>query len=309
MARHGLRQAWWVVGLLALTASAACGGGSDQPAPEVEAPTAEARQPVSLTIVTSDLVVGPNRFTFVLFDAEGQPVDDIEGMRARFYDLTGAEAVLSEEVPVRRLTIELETSEVRGIYVMVPTFTAAGQWGVEPVIPGVQTAAALRVSFTVREESLMPSNGDPAPRTDNPTIDDVDDVRQVDSAVLPKTELHRLSIADAVTSGKPSVIAFVTPAFCTSRLCGPVADVVQAVAAEYYGDRVNFVAVEPYRLDEEGQPEGGQLVLNQWAQEWNLQVEPIIFLVDRQGIVRGVLEGITTPEELAANVEALLAIP
>ena len=50
------------------------------------------------------------------------------------------------------------------------------------------------------------------------------------TASHPDPRLYRLSVAEALARHLPFVVAFATPRFCTSRTCGPVVDVVDAVA-------------------------------------------------------------------------------
>jgi hypothetical protein len=54
--------------------------------------------------------------------------------------------------------------------------------------------------------------GDPAPRSVQTILSDVFDIKEIDTFDPPKPDMHDMTIADAVTSGKPSVIVFATPA-------------------------------------------------------------------------------------------------
>ncbi|TMD26627.1 MAG: hypothetical protein E6I94_10415, partial [Chloroflexi bacterium] len=56
-----------------------------------------------------------------------------------------------------------------------------------------------------------------------------------------------LSEDDAIKGHIPFVLVFATPAFCTSRQCGPTLDQVKAVAHET--QKVSFINVEPYKLE------------------------------------------------------------
>jgi hypothetical protein len=92
--------------------------------------------------------------------------------------------------------------------------------------------------------------------------------------------MHALSIAQAIDSGKPAVIAFATPAFCQSRICGPTMEVMDELYSKH-GDAVAFVHVEPYDLA--ALREQAQFQLAPAAVEWHLPSEPWVFVVDRQG--------------------------
>jgi hypothetical protein len=116
-------------------------------------------------------------------------------------------------------------------------------------------------------------------------------------------ELHRLTVAQAVASGKPSVIAFVTPAFCQTRFCGPVLDQVITPAWNDFKGQANVLHIEPYDLVK---ARGGKLETVAAVQEWKLLAEPIVFVVGRDGVITAKFEGVMDyPEVKAAIQEAL----
>jgi hypothetical protein len=45
------------------------------------------------------------------------------------------------------------------------------------------------------------------------------------------------------------------------------------------------------------------------VQEWRLQTEPWIFIVDGQGIIRAKFEGLVAPEELTTALQQVLPTP
>jgi hypothetical protein len=140
--------------------------------------------------------------------------------------------------------------------------------------------------------------GTPAPRSQNLIASDVQDLRQIDTSDPPDPRLHQARIADAIAQGKPQVIVFATPQFCSSRVCGPVVDVVRTLLPTY-GDRVIFTHQEIWQ----------DAVAHEFfptVEEWNLQTEPWIFVVDAQGIVRAKFEGLTTAHEIEAALLQLL---
>ena len=78
--------------------------------------------------------------------------------------------------------------------------------------------------------------------------------------VPPDRALLRESIAGSLAAHKPFVVTFATPRFCTSRVCGPVVDVVQSVARRFSGSGIRFIHVEVYR---DNDPTKGY---NRWMQ-------------------------------------------
>jgi cbb3-type cytochrome oxidase cytochrome c subunit len=110
--------------------------------------------------------------------------------------------------------------------------------------------------------------------------------------------MHDKTIAEAVTNGKPTVIVFATPAFCTSQICGPTKDLVDDLYGAY-ADQANFVHVEPY--DVAKARAGEDLVpITLLTQEWGLTSEPWVFVVDSSGMISAKFDGIASYEELEA---------
>lgn len=112
------------------------------------------------------------------------------------------------------------------------------------------------------------------------------------------TASHQVRIADAIAQGKPQVIVFATPQFCTSRICGPVVDVVRTLLPAY-GERVVFTHQEIWQ-DAEARE------FFPTVAEWGLQTEPWIFIVDGKGIIRAKFEGLATAREIEAVLQQVL---
>ena len=74
-------------------------------------------------------------------------------------------------------------------------------------------------------------------------------------ARAPDRALLRYSIAESIAARKPFVVVFATPNFCTSRTCGPVVDVVDAVRKRFVRDGYSL---HP-RRDLQGQRANGRL--------------------------------------------------
>ena len=313
---QGLR--FLVISLLAL-AAVACGGWKSRSTGQPSAtPTPEG---VEATIISSDLAVGPNRFMVGLWDpAKNALIIDAQ-LHFRIFKLDGqgGGTGLKAEVDARPLTIEknfthvheggkLEThgAGVVGIYVAQVGFDSSGQWGVE--ITGTadgRPIGPLRPAFAVAEKSSSIAVGDPAPRTVQTILADVGDISEIDTSNPPSPHMHSMTIADAVTSGKPTIIVFATPGFCITKLCGPSKEAVDALYEKYNG-QANFIHVEPYDLEKARS--GQELKTLPWiVPEWGLRTEPWIFLVDREGKIASKFEGVVSTEELEAALSALLA--
>jgi hypothetical protein len=111
-------------------------------------------------------------------------------------------------------------------------------------------------------------------------------------------------VAEAIASGRPSLVAFATPAFCRTRFCGPVVDAVVVPLAARYAGRANFLHIEPYDL---AQARGsGRLVPIPELEQWGLTTEPYLFLLDGTGRVVAKFEGVTSADEVGAALRRLL---
>ena len=273
---------------------------------------AEGLQPL---ITTSELNVGENRFAFGLAK-KGALIENAEVL-VRVYDIGAAGPVMAAETnaPYRPVQsgvsgnkvhrhadgtthVHTATSGVRGIYVTQLKFSRAGEWGIEIVVrysSGIPETARLMVR--VNESSTTPSVGSLAPKSRNFIADDVVDLRRIDTSERPDRRLHQTRIADAIAMGKPQLIVFATPQFCTSRMCGPVVDIVRSLWPTY-GKRVAFIHQEIWE-------DFATKKMFQTVDEWRLQSEPWIFIVDGRGIIRARFEGLVTETELERALQQL----
>jgi hypothetical protein len=269
-------------------------------------------------VISSERVVGRNRFVLALLDPENNLILDAQ-VRLRFFRVADGQLQFSSEVEAQPIIVaksfvhEHESGEkhrheagTTGAYVAYPQFDAPGRWQVEiAAARDGRELAPVRTEFEVSETGIGLQVGDKVPPSRQPTVDNVDDISEIDSSDPPRTAMHSMTIAEAIASGRPTVVAFATPAFCVSRVCGPVMDVVVDPLFEKYHDRVNFVHVEPYKLKEAR--EGIGLFLSETMQEWGLKTEPWIFVIDKEGRIAGKFEGIIDVGEVEQALTGLVA--
>jgi hypothetical protein len=267
-------------------------------------------------ITTSELVVGQNRFAFGLLKA-GTLVQRADVI-LRVYAITGQETQLASEVKAAFHPIDppkpsvhrhadgtrhvhgARDSDVAGIYVTQLAFSHAGQWGVELVArDGNDAGESVRFAVAVANSATTPAVGAPAPRSRNLVAADVKDLRQIDTSPTPDKRLHQTRIVDAIRLGKPQLIVFATPQFCTSRMCGPVVEIVKGLLPAY-GKKVAFTHQEIWQDFAAKRP-------FPTVTEWQLSSEPWVFLVDGRGIIRAKFEGLVTARELETALQEILA--
>ena len=278
--------------------------------------TPEAGDGLQPLITTSELVVGENRFAFGLLKA-GKLLEGAD-VKLRLYDIGGGEAKLAAELRVPYQAVKDIKQErsvhrhadgtehvhggdsgIRGLYVARLSFARAGDWGVELLVSQASsTFEPVRLAVTVEEAAATPAVGFPAPRSRNLIASDVKDLRQIDTSQRPDPRLHQVRIADAIKQSKPQLIVFATPQFCTSRMCGPVVDIVRTLLPTY-GKRVAFTHQEVWQ-------EFADKKVFPTVEEWRLFTEPWIFVVDGQGIIRAKFEGLVTAWELESALQEIL---
>jgi hypothetical protein len=302
------------LGLAALALTAGCGDSSDTPAfPKV---VSLGKGEIFPTIVNSTLAPGQNRVSMKLSDRDDNAVLDAN-VHVRYYDLNNDKTAFLSEADARFIPIALSyvdeqsgtnetvTTGDDGVYVSYANFTEGGDWGVEISIErGGKRLDPVPFRFNVLDASVEPAIGDPAPPSVQMVLANVASVEEIDSSSPPRPAMHDMTIADAIKSGKPSVIAFATPAFCRSRTCAPVMDGVMDPLASSFAGRVNFVHVEPYVLRDLRQANVENPVPA--TREWRLGTEPWVFVVDQQGKVAAKFEGILAPDEVESVLDVLL---
>ncbi|MGE3961027.1 MAG: TlpA family protein disulfide reductase [Dehalococcoidia bacterium] len=304
----------------------ACGGG-DESSEDLTWDSLSLQEsaddaPFVPTILPTTIGVGPGRVLFALIDREEGTLVSDATMTARFYRLASdpevepevSEEVASLDVVKRVLDLRgaagtgespLNDSDLTTVYSSTPELDTPGYWGVVLDIEFEGKQYQPRMKFWVLEETPEVAIGDPAPASVQPTLADVDDPAIISSVADPNEAMLDQTVAEALQTGKPVVVAFVTPTFCQTRYCGPVMEAVVQPAWEQYGDRVEFVHIEPYDLPKaraEGLLEPVPTVL-----EWGIRQEPFIFVIDAEGIVRVKLEGVTDLPELSEAIELVLA--
>ena len=273
-------------------------------------------------VAGSDMAAEKTRFPFVVLDPNGAFVEDAT-ISISFFTVDQETGDTGEPRDYRASFRSLETEEPhlhedgsahihmesRGIYVVNDVdFDRPGIWGIRAVVSSTDDPTALinlQVALRVEDRTLTPAIGVPAPRSEQATARNVRSLADISTSESPLPALYELTVAEALDAGKPFLVAFSTPAFCQSRLCGPVLEEVIKVMPEYQG-RVTFMHVEPYEL--ETLRGGGGFTLVPAAVQWGLPSEPWIFVVGSSGLVEAKFEAIVTVPELRLALDAVASV-
>jgi len=274
--------------LIALTALSACAG---TPATPPGAPTL-APSGLSVVVASDEFAAGSPRVPFVLYDG-AQPLADASAVTVTALDLSGGTAVPGWSGAAS----SYEDYDVP-YWVVYPQLPHAGFWGLQTHITladGSQTDGQFAIQVVAKTAS--PNLGETPPASHNRTLEREPDLAKISSDPDPDPDLYRMTVAEALKSGQPTVVTFATPAFCTSRLCAPVLEAVKTVARQEQG-AANFIHIEVYKnfdpleyADEMG--------------AWHLQSEPWTFVMDPAGVVVDRFGGPLSPSELTRALQAL----
>ncbi len=279
--------------------------GCSPPAPATPTPTASdgvvnlSLRPV---LASSDLSVGGSRVVFALIDANNAPV------RASSATLTLAheqDARIAQKGEVQAAWRSWPAGP-GGVFEARIDFDEAGLW-LAQISPndGAAEGELARLVMRVSEESRTPAPGSPAPASMNRTASDVASLEELTSDVEPDPELYAMTIAEALRSGKPLVVAFATPAFCASATCGPQLDVVKELK-ENYRERANFIHVEVFDNPHEMRGDLSEGEVSPIFEEWGLPSEPWVFVIDAQGRVAAKFEGFASYDDLEQALRSVV---
>jgi len=256
------------------------------------APAAHRLEPL---FVMQEVVVGENRFALGLLE-DGTPISD--GRLQVHFKGPGGAAPLDVTLTYRGDAL----LPGPGLYVAGVRFERAGDWVAETTASSPRSQPQSRpLPFKVLQQGVVPAVGTPAPRSRNLTARDVPDIGLIDTGV-PPNDMHEVSIAQAIEAHRPALVIFATPAFCTSRICGPEVKIVETLEPRYR-DRLAFIHVEIY---ENFRPDPSKRRLTPTVREWHLESEPWVFLIDRQGMIAARFEGPTPASEIVPAIDRIV---
>jgi hypothetical protein len=308
---------------------------SDFPSPEGRSleEVLEVAGPSQLKVLPAASVFykGENRFPFGVFDKEQNQVTDAQvalyfsrvpevNRHAKKAGAKGAEARAKlrarEEPAIGPFPASIESLETEPAYRAKTTvddpdagkvvyktelkFPSNGKWQLAAMIKkGNELTTTLLPPAIVGEFHRVPRPGQKAPLIHTPTAASVGgDLSKITTRIPPDSQ-NQVDYADALER-EPILLLFATPQFCQSRVCGPVVDVAEQVKHENEG-KAAFIHMEIYN---ENNPDSGT---RPQVKAFRLPTEPWLFAIDRDGIVREVVEGAFGVEEMTRIVKEVTA--
>ena len=153
-------------------------------------------------------------------------------------------------------------------------------------------------TLAVAASSAIPNVGQRPPDIATDTLASVRGDVAMLTTRLPPESMHSVSFS-SVLGKKPIALLISTPELCTSRVCGPVTDVL--VQLEHaFGSKLVFIHQEVYVKN------NPKLGLRPQLKAFHLETEPWLFTIDRHGVIRARLEGAFGVTEARQALEAAL---
>ena len=235
---------------------------------------------------------GRIRVSFLVVDAQGEPVT-LPTARVWLARALEERPFLESEAQIERIGVPggaaADSTHIYVAHFRVPT---PGTYWLLAEPEGGPTAVQALGNVVVERSIGPPGSGDQAPASETPALGPGVRAGSITTRTPPDVTLLHHSVAESVREGRPFVVTFATPKFCSSRTCAPVVDVVEEVARRQASSPVRFIHVEVY---EDNDPAKGY---NRWMQEWGLTTEPWTFVVGADGKISDSFEGPVSVREL-----------
>ena len=270
-------------------------------APTESVPMLE-KEPTRLAMAVTDVSIGKNRMAFGIIRPKDGPVFS-DNVTLTTYYLDGD----SGDIPQGTLKAIFRQWPVNqgGVYTTEVNFPYPGKWGLIAKVQEGSKSFSASGYIEVKSKFSAPKVGDHSPMSQTKTISNKIDIESITSDPNPYLPIYDLTIAEAVSSGMPSVIVFATPAFCKTSTCGPQVDAIKSLH-QNMSKSINFIHVEIFDNPSEIKGNMDRAVISPEVSEWNLPSEPWTFVVNPEGIITNRFEGFTTKEEIQESLKIYL---
>ena len=274
--------------------------------PEQEWIVRSDNEEVDIILATPDLAIGKRRFAVVLTDKSGIVAFPIVRLMSYRYP-DGPESLQNQQGPIETATARYYPFPygTRGIHVTELTFDEVGTWGIAASVPRPDgNVATVEVITEIHEQTMSVDVGETPPLSESRTLNDVAHVSELTTGYSRDENLYQISIADALTNDKPTVVVFASPAFCTNAVCGPQVEVLSNLSNSYTG-KADFIHIDLFTNPWEILGDLSRAIPTPLLSEWGLVSQEWTFVMDDDGKVVGRFENFVPQEELEP---ALLSI-
>ncbi|MFZ6003634.1 MAG: hypothetical protein ACOYXM_06825 [Actinomycetota bacterium] len=183
----------------------------------------------------------------------------------------------------------------RAYFPLLATFPEPGLYTARAEIEGV--GAEMSVKVDAPEDVKVIQVGQSMPALQTPTTAESRGVNPICTRE-PACPLHDVTLAEALTTGRPTALLVASPAFCQLAICGPVLDVLLSAIDDYSG--IGFLHAEVY-VDPKTDTNTHAPVVG----ELGLHFEPCLVLVGADGKVFDRVDTIYDEAELRERLDRL----
>lgn len=307
-----------LLGLCALTVVAsACGLGEETPDRGAAAPpgsiAALKQRAVEISLLSSGSPVKPGKsyFGFALTTDKGGVITGGSPKVWVAQDETGRalgpfSATWYPFAPASEFGNTAPRSPLPGTYATEIEIPSTGNWTVAAAAEAEGRPAVGTGRVVVTDREIPAEIGTRAISVETPVAQGEAEAREICTR-NPPDPMHYISLDQALTNGKPTVVSFATPLLCESQLCGPVVDEMVKAFEATGKDRANFVHVEEFLPGPDLAPPPATLEnAAPGFRAWGFTTEPWTIVVDKDGIIRARFEGPVTAPQIEAALQPLL---
>ena len=285
-------------GLTASGLIAACGGTpsttSSTSAPTIAQIPTKGTLQIAKRFPEDALVPGLNRLPISLGDTSGLLADNAKN---KLPDMLTAQVVDSATDAV---IIESVTAQKHGKGLPIPYYpflVTLDKPGIYFLKVNAKDAPDVAFQIHPRADVVMPVIGEALPASDTPTVKNNRGVNPICTRPAGTCPFHKITVTEALASGKPLVYIIGTPAFCETGSCAPALEAVMDISTSV-GDTVNFVHSDIY-IDKTATK------IAPAVSAYNLSYEPVLYITDSKGILRHRLDAIFDEDEVRSVLNAV----
>jgi len=262
------------------------------------------RSTAQLGAATGTNAPGTNRFAFALTDAQERfvyaptAVYVASSLRSA---ATGPHLAAADPMgvaPRYRSAQNAAPGELKAIYGTELRFRGPGLYYVLAVTRVGSRLIGSTGAIAVAAHTPIPAVGQRPPAISTETLASVHGDVALLTTRTPPENMHSVSFAQ-VLGRRPIALLVSTPELCTSRVCGPVTDIL--VSLQHQFPAITFIHQEVYV---DNQPTKG---LRPQLKAFHLETEPWLFTINRQGRIVARVEGAFGVNTARRALEAALS--
>lgn len=249
----------------------------------------------------------PQRLPFLIAGPDGAPLDDIRGevtfALSREGDAIGSPiTVTPHHIGSHQGAGHENHGGVQRAYLPVEvTFPEVGIYDLAATYEGNKLTSTVQAvdPSTVK----LPQVGSPLPSAQTPTTEDHRGVEPLCTRD-PICPFHSVSLADALSAGRPTLLLVSTPRYCQIAICGPVLE--ELIEAASGRSDIAVIHHEVY-ANPEAVDSISEATLAPLLGTYGMTFEPSLFATNRDGTLVSRLDMVYDAEELSKAIEAALA--